>query len=80
MEINERFYDDSAFLPIGSPMPPPYIASSLLQRLKLLLAERDAQVAGIREWFNTNEPSDGLVKSLKRCGYGEALDGIPRHD
>lgn len=49
MVINERFYDDSAFLPIGSPMPPPYTAGLLLQRLKLLLADRDAQIAGIRE-------------------------------
>lgn len=73
MAINERFYDDSAFLPIGSPMPPPYTAGSLLQRLRLLLAERDEQIAGIRDWLKTNEPTDGLVKSLQRRGFGDAL-------
>lgn len=71
MEINERFYDDSAFLPIGSPMPAPATAGLLLHRLGLTLASRDKQVAGIRDWLETNEPTAGLVRNLNRRGYGD---------
>ncbi|MDI9914368.1 hypothetical protein [Rhodococcus sp. IEGM 1379] len=73
MEINERFYDDSAFLPIGSPMTPPYTAGSLLSRLKLVRAERDVQLAGVRDWLTTNEPTEGLIRSLNRRGFGEVF-------
>jgi hypothetical protein len=30
MQINERLYDDSNFLPIGTPMPDPSITAVLL--------------------------------------------------
>lgn len=73
-------HERQAFLPIGSSMPPPATAGLLLHKLVLTLAYRDEQVAGIREWLKTHEPSDGLVKGLKRRGYGQALDGIPRYD
>ncbi len=73
MEINERFYDDSAFLPIGSPMPPPSTAGLLLHKLGLTLVDRDAQIAGIREWLKTNEPTPGLVRNLNRRGFGDVL-------
>lgn len=55
-------------------------ADLLLHKLGLSLADRDEQVAGICEWLETNEPTNGLVKSLKRRGYGQPLDGIPRYD
>ncbi|MGH3802184.1 MAG: hypothetical protein ACRDTD_19020 [Pseudonocardiaceae bacterium] len=74
MEINERFYDDSAFLPIGSPMPDPNITGDLLYRLKLSNADRAAQAVGIAEWLRSHTPSAGLVRSLRRRGFGELVD------
>lgn len=38
MQLNERFYDDSAFLPIGSPMPAQYYRRTT-QPVKLGLSE-----------------------------------------
>ena len=74
MEINERFYDDSAFLPIGSPMPEPNITGALLFQLKLSNADRAEQSAGIAEWLRSHTPSAGLVRSLVRRGFGDLVD------
>lgn len=71
--INERIYDDSIFLPIGSPTPEPHTTGALLGQLKLVRADRDAQVAGIREWLGSHKPSDALLRSFKRRGYDEVL-------
>ncbi|MFC9556069.1 hypothetical protein ACFTWF_35195 [Rhodococcus sp. NPDC056960] len=75
MQFNERFYDDSNFLPIGMPMPDPYTTGVLLNRLKLGRADRATQFAGISEWLRDHTPSAGLVRSLRRRGFGDLLDG-----
>ncbi len=54
--INERIYDDSIFLPIGSPLPEPHTTGALLGRLKLVLADDETQRAAIRVWPAANEP------------------------
>ncbi|MGH3804178.1 MAG: hypothetical protein ACRDTD_29395, partial [Pseudonocardiaceae bacterium] len=51
MDINERFYDDSNFLPIGSPMPAPSTTGVLLNQLKLGRADRTTQSTAIAEWL-----------------------------
>lgn len=73
MTVNERFYDDSAFLPIGSPMPPPYTAGSLLNQLKLGRADNETQAAGIKGWLAEHTPTPGLVRSLRRRGFGDLV-------
>lgn len=73
MAVNERFYDDSNFLPVGSPMPAPHTTGSLLGRLKLVTADRKAQIAGIRNWLESHDPSPALLRSFERRGYQEVL-------
>lgn len=63
MDINERFYDDSAFLPIGSLMPAPGTTGGLLGRLKLITADPASQSAGIAEWLRDHTPSAGFVRA-----------------
>ncbi|UNN05175.1 hypothetical protein [Rhodococcus opacus] len=75
MQINERFYDDSNFLPIGSPMPAPSTTGVLLNRLKLGSADRTTQSTAIAEWLRDHTPSPGLMGSLRRCGFGDLVDG-----
>ncbi|SEB29085.1 hypothetical protein [Rhodococcus koreensis] len=75
MDINERFYDDSNFLPIGSPMPPPSTTGVLLNQLKLGRVDRKTQSAAIAEWLRDHTPSAGLVRSLRRRGFGDLVDG-----
>ncbi|WP_143542984.1 hypothetical protein [Rhodococcus sp. NCIMB 12038] len=75
MAINERLYDDSNFLPIGTPMPPPATAGVVLFQLKLSNADRATQSAGIAEWLCDHTPSAGLVRSLHRSGFGHLVDG-----
>jgi hypothetical protein len=74
MEINERFYDESAFLPIGSPMPEPNTTGGLLNRLKLGSADHVSQSIGIAEWLRSHTPSASLVRSLRRRGFGDLVD------
>ena len=74
MDINERFYDDSNFLPIGSPMPTPSTTGVLLNQLKLGRADCATQSAGIAEWLRDHTPSAGLVRSLHRRGFGDLVD------
>ena len=73
MALNERFYDDSNFLPIGSPMPPPYTTGALLNQLKLGRADLDEQTAGIKAWLADHTPTPGLVRSLRRRGFGDLV-------
>ncbi|MFV9456955.1 hypothetical protein ACNJ7E_26435 [Rhodococcus sp. NM-2] len=75
MDINERFHDDSNFLPIGSPMPAPSTTGVLLNQLKLGRADRTTQSAAIAEWLREHTPSAGLVRSLRRRGFGDLVDG-----
>lgn len=44
MGVNEWFHDDSAFLPIGSLLSPPYTAGILLSQMNLLRDEQDVQL------------------------------------
>lgn len=73
MAINERFYDDSGFLPIGSAMPPPPTVGVLLFVLKLSNAELPEQTAGIRDWLTDHTPTPGLLRSLRRRGFGDLV-------
>ena len=74
-EINERFYDDSAFLPIGSSMSAPSTTGVLLFQLKLSNADRTTQSAGMADWLRDHTPSAGLVRSLQRRSFGDLVDG-----
>ena len=73
MAVNERFYDDSNFLPIGSAMPPPATVGVLLFSLKLSNADLDEQTAGIKAWLAENIPTPGLVRSLRRRGFSDLV-------
>jgi hypothetical protein len=69
----ERFVDDSAFLPVGTPMPPPHFARGLIVQLRLDDASREEREDAIAQWLRENEPSDCLRRSLQRNGYGHLL-------
>lgn len=71
--INERFFDDGNFLPVGSPMPPPQTTGTLLARLNLVRTDVETQRSGIRSWLAENTPTPGLVRSLHRCGFGDLV-------
>ncbi|WP_458683070.1 hypothetical protein [Prescottella equi] len=71
--VNERIYDDSIFLPIGSPLPEPHTTGALLGRLKLVRADDETQRAAIRMWLTANEPSPAIVRSLHRRAFGDLL-------
>lgn len=73
MSVNERFFDDSAFLAAGEEMPEPHSTAVLLARLKLNKATSTEQFAGVKSWLATHVPSKALARSLKFNGYGALL-------
>ena len=70
---NERLWDDSIFLRPGEARPEPRSLGSLRVRLGLCGQDDATCRAGVAEWLKTNEPSESLVDSMKRRGYGDLL-------
>lgn len=75
--MSKSLTDMDLFLPPGTPMPPPFLVSSLLADLHLESAAREEQEAGIRGWLERNEPTPQLVRSMNRNGLAHLL-GHPR--
>ncbi|TQC41712.1 hypothetical protein EEB14_53070 [Rhodococcus sp. WS4] len=55
-------------------MPAPNTTGVLLNRLKLSTADRTTQSVGIAEWLGDHTPSAGLVRGLRRRGFGDLVD------
>lgn len=70
---NERLWDDSGFVPAGMPRPAPQSLGQLLANLHLTTADDATRRRGIHRWLISNTPSDRLVRSIRRRGYGDLL-------
>ena len=69
-----KWDDDIPLLPAGSVKP--MTVSSLLRKLDLADAPADTKAAAIGEWLRGHPPSELMVVSLRRAGFGRVLDEV----
>lgn len=69
----DRFTDDVHLRPQGSVQPPSI--HLLLRKLNVTDAPSSVQMSAVRKWLTSNEPGPTLVRSMRRNGFGDLLDG-----
>ena len=75
MSFGHRLHDGEGFVQVETPEVIP-IVDILLERLDLESSERGEQIAGIRAWLRSHQPSRSLIRDLDRQGYSAALDEV----
>lgn len=68
MSIEERLWDDSAFMRPGEEMPEPVTLRHLCVDLRVERQPKAKQAAAVREWLNDNVPNVNLRRSIERSG------------